>query len=144
MVRTRTCANWWCGSERQLPWHQYVNQHVRKFGTCVQSRSWILIRPLHFLAAASAPGVKHDDDTTSVLSPVTIRFFFPVTIRFFFPVSLHSFTSLSLSSFSSSDVTLVPQRNERCVCWCSQQMATSKSWTLTPESSWILSFSPLL
>ena len=51
-------VNWWCGGERQLLmflWCRHVNQHVRKFGTCVQSRSWILIRPLHFLAAASAP-----------------------------------------------------------------------------------------
>jgi len=58
MVRMRTRANWWRGDERQLltfPWHRHVNQHVRKFGTCVQSRLWILIRPLHFLAAASAP-----------------------------------------------------------------------------------------
>ena len=60
MVRTRMRANWWHGSKRQLlmfPWHRHVNQHVRKFRTCIQSRSWILIRPLHFLAAASAPDV---------------------------------------------------------------------------------------
>ena len=35
VVRTRTRANWRCGGERWLPWH--------------------LIRPLHFLAAASVP-----------------------------------------------------------------------------------------
>ena len=55
MVQMRMHANWWHGGERQLPWHLHVNQHVQKFGMCVQSRSWILIRPLHFLAAASAP-----------------------------------------------------------------------------------------
>ena len=39
-------------------WHRHVNQHVRKFVQhSIQSRSWILIRPLHFLAAAATPGV---------------------------------------------------------------------------------------
>ena len=84
--------------------------------------------------------VKHDNDTTSVLSPATLPFSSTSPLP-----SFTSFLySLSLSSFSSSDVTLVPQRNERCVCWCSQQMATSRSWMLTPELSWILSSSQLL